>query len=50
MWKAFELPFELYAVAFAPRRCADNLRRPSTDGWIGLIGYRLRRYSAILGL
>jgi hypothetical protein len=50
-WKPFELPFELYAVAFcATALLPENLRPSIYGGWIGLLGSRLTTISAILGL
>ena len=50
-WKAFELPFELYAVTFcATSLLPENLRPSMYAGWIGLLGSRLTTISAILGL
>jgi hypothetical protein len=50
-WKPFELPFELYAVAFcATALLPENLRPSVNAGWIGLLGTRLTTISAILGL
>ena len=50
-WKAFELPFELYLVAFcATALLPENLRPSLYDGWIGLLGSRLTTISAIFGL
>jgi hypothetical protein len=50
-WKSFELPFELYAVAFcATALLPENLRPSINSGWIGLLGSRLTTISAILGL
>lgn len=50
-WKPFELPFELYAVAFcATAMLPENLRPSVNAGWIGLLGTRLTTISAILGL
>ena len=50
-WKAFELPFELYAVAFcATALLPENLRPSVNAGWIGVLGSRLTTISAILGL
>jgi hypothetical protein len=49
--KPFELPFELYAVAFcATALLPENLRPSIYGGWIGLLGARLTTISAILGL
>jgi len=49
-WKRFELPFELYAVAFCATTLLPENLRPSPDaGWIGLLGSRLTTVSAILG-
>ncbi len=49
-WKAFELPFELYVVAFcATALLPENLRPSIEGGWIGLISSRLTSISAILG-
>ena len=50
-WKRFELPFELYAVAFCATALLPENLRPSPDGgWIGLLGSRLTTISAIFGL
>jgi len=50
-WSRFELPFELYAVAFCATALLPENLRPSTDGgWIGLLGSRLTSISAIFGL
>ena len=50
-WSSFELPFELYAVAFCATALLPENLRPSTDGgWIGLLGSRLTTISAIFGL
>lgn len=50
-WRRFELPFELYAVAFCATALLPENLRPSPDGgWIGLLGSRLTTISAILGL
>jgi hypothetical protein len=50
-WKPFELPFELYAVAFcATALLPENLRPSVNAGWIGVLGSRLTTISAILGL
>jgi hypothetical protein len=50
-WKAFELPFEWYAVAFcATSLLPENLRPSMYAGWIGLLASRLTTISAILGL
>jgi hypothetical protein len=50
-WKPFELPFELYVVAFcATALLPENLRPSIYGGWIGLLGSRLTTVSAILGL
>jgi hypothetical protein len=50
-WKPFELPFELYLVAFcATALLPENLRPSIYGGWIGLLGSRLTTISAILGL
>jgi hypothetical protein len=50
-WKPFELPFELYAVAFcATALLPENLRPSVNSGWIGLLSSRLTTISAILGL
>ena len=50
-WKSFELPFELYLVAFcATALLPENLRPSIYGGWIGLLGSRLTTISAILGL
>ena len=49
-WKAFELPFELYVVAFCATALLPENLRPSVDaGWIGLIGSRLTSISGIFG-
>jgi hypothetical protein len=51
LWKTFELPFELYFVAFCATSLLPENLRPSVDaGWIGLLGSRLTSISAILGL
>jgi hypothetical protein len=51
LWKPFELPFELYVVAFcATALLPENLRPSVSDGWIGLLGSRLTTVSAIFGL
>ncbi len=50
-WKQFELPFELYVVAFcASALLPENLRPSIYGGWIGLLGSRLTTIAAILGL
>ncbi len=50
-WKPFELPFELYLVAFcATSLLPENLRLSLYSGWIGLLGSRLTTISAIFGL
>jgi hypothetical protein len=50
-WRPFELPFELYAVAFcATALLPENLRPSVNGGWIGVLGSRLTTISAILGL
>ncbi|MGB2898890.1 MAG: hypothetical protein WBB89_06475 [Candidatus Acidiferrum sp.] len=50
-WRRFELPFELYAVAFCATALLPESLRPSPDGgWIGLLGSRLTTISAIFGL
>jgi hypothetical protein len=50
-WKLFELPFELYLVAFCATVLLPESLRPSlSNGWIGLLGSRLTSISAILGL
>jgi hypothetical protein len=50
-WKPFELPFELYLVAFcATALLPENLRPSINDGWIGVLGSRLTSISAVLGL
>lgn len=50
-WKAFALPFELYAVAFcATALVPENFRPSFYSGWIGLLGSRLTTISAIFGL
>src|SRR6266568_1907845 len=50
-WNRFELPFELYLVAFcATALLPENLRPSIYGGWIGLLGSRLTSISAILGL
>jgi hypothetical protein len=50
LWKAFELPFELYFVAFCATSLLPENLRPSVDaGWIGLLGSRLTSISAIFG-
>jgi len=51
IWRRFELPFELYAVAFCATALLPENLRPSPDGgWIGLLGSRLTTISAIFGL
>ncbi len=50
-WRRFELPFELYAVAFCATTLLPENLRPSPDGgWIGLLGSRLTTISALFGL
>jgi hypothetical protein len=50
-WSRFELPFELYVVAFCATALLPENLRPSPDGgWIGLLGSRLTTISAIFGL
>jgi hypothetical protein len=50
LWKTFELPFELYFVAFCATSLLPENLRPSVDaGWIGLLGSRLTSISAIFG-
>jgi hypothetical protein len=50
-WKPFELPFEVYLVAFcATSLLPENLRLSLYSGWIGLLGSRLTTISAIFGL
>jgi len=50
-WRSFELPFELYLVAFCATALLPENLRPSPDGgWIGLLGSRLTTISAIFGL
>jgi hypothetical protein len=50
-WKSFELPAELYAIAFcATALLPENLRPSVNAGWIGLLGSRLTTLSAIFGL
>src|SRR5712692_7011714 len=50
-WKPFEVPFELYAVAFcATALLPENLRPPLYGGWIVLLRSRLTSISAIFGL
>jgi len=49
--KPFELPLELYLVAFcATALLPENLRPSIYGGWIGLLGSRLTSITAILGL
>ena len=49
--RRFQLPFELYAVAFCATALLPESLRPSPDGgWIGLLGSRLTTISAIFGL
>ena len=49
--RRFELPLELYAVAFCATALLPENLRPSPDGgWIGLLGSRLTTISAIFGL
>lgn len=49
--KPFELPLELYLVAFcATALLPENLRPSIYGGWIGELGSRLTSISAILGL
>jgi hypothetical protein len=50
-WKPFEVPFELYVVAFsATALLPENLRPSLQGGWIGLLDSRLTTISAIFGL
>src|SRR6267143_23737 len=50
-WRGFELPFELYLVAFSATALLPENLRPSMDGgWIGMLGSRLTTISAIFGL
>lgn len=50
-WKRFELPFELYLVAFcATSLLPENMRPSMYGGWIGVLGSRLTTISAIFGL
>ena len=50
-WKPFELPFELYVLAFcATALLPENLRTSLYGGWIGLLGSRLTTVLAIFGL
>src|SRR6202158_1095247 len=50
-WRQFQLPFELYVVAFcATALLPENLRPSLQGGWIGLLGSRLTTLSAIFGL
>ena len=50
-WKRFELPFELYVIAFCGTALLPENLRPSADaGWIGVLGSRLTTVSAILGI
>src|SRR5438270_4864613 len=50
-WKRFELPFELYVIAFCGTALLPENLRPSPDGgWIGVVGSRLTTISAIFGL
>jgi len=50
-WRRFELPLELYAVAFCATALLPENLRPSADGgWIGVLGSRLTTISAIFGL
>jgi len=50
LWKTFELPIELYAVAFCATSLLPENLRPSPDaGWIGLLGSRLTSISAVFG-
>ena len=50
-WRRFELPFELYVVAFCATAVLPENLRPSPDGgWIGLLSSRLTTISAIFGL
>ena len=50
-WRRFELPFELYVVAFCATALLPENLRPSPDGgWIGLLSSRLTTISAIFGL
>ena len=49
-WERFELPFELYLVAFcATSLLPENLRPAFYGGWIGVLGSRLTTISAIFG-
>jgi hypothetical protein len=49
-WRTFELPFELYVVAFcATALLPENLRPLVEGGWIGLLSSRLTSISAIFG-
>jgi len=51
LWKRFELPVELYALAFCVTALLPENMRPSMyAGWVGLLGSRLTTISAILGL
>lgn len=51
LWKQFELPIELYALAFcATALLPENLRPSIYAGWVGVLGSRLTTISAILGL
>lgn len=50
-WRRFEVPLELYLVAFCATALLPENLRPSPDGgWIGLLGSRLTTISAIFGL
>jgi hypothetical protein len=50
-WEPFELPLELYLVAFcATALLPENLRPFPNGGWIGLLASRLTTISALLGL
>jgi hypothetical protein len=50
-WRRFELPFELYFLAFCATSLLPENLRPSMDGgWIGVLGSRLTTISAIFGL
>src|SRR5215467_11293779 len=51
LWKRFELPCELYALAFcATALLPENLRPSMYAGWIGLLDSRLTTISGIFGL
>jgi hypothetical protein len=51
VWRRFEVPLELYLVAFCASALLPENLRPSPDGgWIGLLGSRLTTISAIFGL